>query len=183
MSDLLNDEKRFYDRFWALLSDRQLMQVFEKFGPEAFRRSSVLEGFETFIKAQNFKGKTCVEIGTLKGLTACVLARYFERVVTVDIIDDPQKREIATMLGITNIAFVNVRNNAEKAEVIEAVNFDAAYVDGDHAHDTETDFALVSRCGRVLFHEYWPAQPAVVAQVGKLNGNVVTHGKMALWIA
>ena len=180
MSDLLNDEKKFYERFYALLNDRQLMQVFEKLGPAAFRRSSVLEGFETFIKAQNFKGKTCVEIGTLKGLTAIVLARYFERVVTVDIIDDPQKREIAAMLGVTNIAFVNVRHNAEKAEVIEAINLDAAYVDGDHAHDTESDFALVKRCGRVLIHEHWEAQPAVMKLVGGLD-NVAKSGKLALW--
>jgi protein-L-isoaspartate O-methyltransferase len=178
----LDDEKRFYERFWALLNDRQLMQVFEKFGPAAFRRSSVLEGFEAFIMSQGLRGQTCVEIGTLKGLTAIVLARYFERVVTVDIVDDPQKREIADMLGVRNIAFVNVRNNAEKAEVIEAVQFDAAYVDGDHARDTETDFALVKRGGRVLFHEHWDAQPAVLRLVGKL-GNVAKQGKFALWTA
>ena len=43
-----------------------------RYGPAAFRRSSVLEGFERFLKAQNFRGETCVEIGTLKGLTALV---------------------------------------------------------------------------------------------------------------
>jgi len=183
MNNLLTEEKKFYDRFFALLNNADLMKVFKQYGPPAFRRSSVLEGFEAVITANNFRGHTCVEIGTLKGLTACLLARRFERVVTIDIIDDPQKLEIAAMLDIHNIAFVNVRDNAEKADLIRAVNFDAAYVDGDHTNDTELDFSMVKRCGRVLFHEFWDAQPAVVAQVGKLNGNVVTSGKFALWTA
>ena len=177
----LNAEKIIYERLWALLRDRQLMTVFEKYGPEAFRRSSVLEGFETFIKTQRLTGKTIVEIGTLKGLTAIVLARYFERVVTVDIVDDPLKYEIVDLLGVKNIAFVNVRDNKEKAEVISAVNFDAAYVDGDHHADTWLDFDLTKRCGRILVHEYWNEQPAVQAAIASLGGNVATRGKFALW--
>jgi hypothetical protein len=183
VSELLNNEKRLYDLFWRLLNDRQLMQVFEQFGPIAFRRSSVLEGFETFIRAQDFRGKTCVEIGTLKGLTAIVLSRYFERVVSIDIIDDPQKREIGKTLGIQNVEFINVADNAEKAKVIDGLEFDAAYQDGNHTADTESDFTLVKRCGRVLFHEHWPAQPPVVDLVKRLGAGVATSGKFALWTA
>lgn len=179
----LIEEKIVYERIWALLRDPQLLQVFERFGVAAFRRSSVLEGFEAFIKAHDFRGGTCVEIGTLKGLTAIILARYFERVVTIDIVDDPQKREIADMLGVSNIEFVNVRDNAEKAAVIRALDFDAAYIDGDHAADTVTDFALVKRGARALFHEYWDVQPIVVATVKAAGGQVVTGGKFALWAA
>jgi hypothetical protein len=176
----LNQEKLFYERFWALLNDLDLMRVFERYGPAAFRRSSVLEGFETFIKTHGFGGKTCVEIGTLKGLTAIVLARYFERVVTIDILDDPEKRDIAEMLGVYNVEFHTVKDNAEKAAIIARLDFDGAYVDGDHARDTESDFALVRRCGHVLFHEHWDAQPAVVSQVASL-GAVEIGGKFALW--
>ena len=179
---ILDEEKKFYERFWALLNDRQLMQIFERYGPPAFRRSSVLEGFETFIRANDLSGRTCVEIGTLKGLTALVLARYFRRVITIDIVDDPHKRKIAQMLGVTNIEFINVKDNNEKADVINALQFDAAYVDGDHIRDTDSDFALVARGGRVLFHEHWDAQPAVVHLVGKLD-NVIKQGKFALWAA
>lgn len=181
----LDQEKLLYERFWTLLNDRQLMTVFERFGPEAFRRSSVLEGFEAFIKPRAFTGHTCIEIGTLKGLTAIVLARYFERVVTIDVVDDPQKREIAALLDVKNIAFVTVRNNAEKADVISAVKFDAAYLDGDHARDTDSDFALVQRCGRVLFHEHWNEQPAVIRLIASLRTgrSVETNGKWALWTA
>lgn len=178
--DDLSEEKKFYERFWALLRNRDLMRVFETYGPEAFRRSSVLEGFEAFIDQNGFMGTTCVEIGTLNGLTAVVLARRFERVVSIDIVDSARKREIVDLLGIGNIDFVNVRDNAEKASIVDGLQFDAAYVDGDHTNDTATDFALVKRCGRVLFHEHWSAQPAVIDLVAGLN-NVVAAGKLALW--
>lgn len=179
----LDEEKLFYERFWALLSNPLLMQVFERFGPAAFRRSSVLEGFERFIATHGFRGETCLEIGTCKGLTAIVLSRFFRRVVTVDILDDPLKWQIADYLGVTNVEFVNVADNVEKASVIRALEFDAAYVDGDHAHDTDADFDLTRRCGRVLFHEYWDAQPVVVRLVDSLRPNVQNEGKLALWTA
>jgi hypothetical protein len=176
----LDDEKKFYERFWALLSNRDLMRVFESYGPLAFRRSSVLEGFEKFIDGHGFGGRLCVEIGTLKGLTAIVLARRFDKVVTLDILDDPFRATIAAMLGIKNVEFITIKDNTEKAAIISKLSFDAAYLDGDHVHDTESDFAVVQRCGRVLFHEYWEAQPAVVRAVGALTG-IVAEGKFALW--
>lgn len=178
----LDEEKKFYERFWTLLRDRQLMQVFEKYGPAAFRRSSVLEGFERFIESHGFRGRCCVEIGTLKGLTAIVLARYFERVVTIDIVNDRDKRDIAAMLGVRNVEFVDVADNSEKAERMAGLQFDAAFVDGDHARDTDSDFELVRKCGRVLFHEHWPAQASVVSLVTRLGG-ARTDGKWALWAA
>lgn len=180
--DTLNQEKIFYERFWCLLNDKQLMQVFDKYGASTFRRSSVLEGFEAFIKENKFSGKTCVEIGTLKGLTAIVLSRYFDQVITIDIVDDPLKREIASMLGINNIEFINVKDNAEKASVINGLQFDGAYSDGNHHDDAESDFALVKKCGRVLMHEHWDAQPAVVQLANRLGG-VITKNKWALWTA
>lgn len=181
----LDEEKKFYERFWALLSNADLMKVFERFGPEAFRRSSVLEGFERFLVEQRFSGRRCVEIGTLKGLTAVVLARRFDEVVSIDVVDDPQRQQVVALLKLRNIRFVTVRDNAEKAAVVDALGFDAAYVDGDHARDTSSDFALVKRGGRVLLHEYWEAQPSVWGLVNELRsrgpGAVVTRGKLALW--
>src|SRR5687767_12420920 len=99
----LDQEKLLYERMWCLMNDRQLMTVFAKYGASVFRRSSVLEGFEGFIKGHGFSGNTVVEIGTLKGLTAIVLARYFKQVVTIDIVDDDKKYEIAETLGVKNI--------------------------------------------------------------------------------
>lgn len=180
---VLDQEKIFYERFWALHRDRQLVEVVKAFGIGVFRRSSVLEGFADFIREHGFKGQRCVEIGTCNGLTALVLARHFDEVVTIDVVPNDVKRRIADYLGVCNIQFVDVKDNAEKARVIAGLTFDAAYVDGDHTHDTETDFALVQRSGCVLFHEHWPAQPAVMALVDALRstGRVVTKGKLALW--
>jgi SAM-dependent methyltransferase len=177
----LDDEKRFYERFWTLLRDRDMMMIFERFGPEAFRRSSVLEGFEAFIQEAGFRGDTVVEIGSFRGLTALVLARYFRRVVSIDIINDPMRHEIYKAIGM-NVEFIVVPDNDRKAKAIELVDFDAAFIDGDHEHDTDTDFALVKRCGRVLFHEVWDAQPAVKRLVESLPPSVIRRDKWAAWI-
>lgn len=186
----LDIEKHFYarfpERFLALYRDPQLCRVVDEFGIEVFRRSAVLEGLDDFVRAQGFRGTRCVEIGTCNGLTALVLARYFDEVVTIDNAPNDIKRRIAEALGVTNIRFIDVANNAEKAEVVRGLDgFDAAFVDGDHARDTETDFALVARCGNVLFHEHWDQQPAVVELVRRLKARggsrVVTAGKWALW--
>lgn len=178
---MLNDEKKFYERFYSLHRDHDLMSVLNRFGVGVFRRSSVLEGFNDFVKDNKFSGNLCVEIGTCKGLTSVILSRYFNRVVSIDTKDDPDKYAIREYLGIDNIDFINIADNEEKKTFIDTLVFDAAYVDGDHAHDTRSDFDLVRRCGKVLFHEYWPAQPAVVKLVDSLSG--VTRGdKFALWV-
>lgn len=182
---ILDDEKRFYARFWALHADPMLVRIFAEFGPEPFRRSSVLEGFAGFLSRERLRGYGALEIGSGKGLTALVLARHFDRVCSIDIVPDPDRERIAAFAGVENVRFVTVADNAEKARLIgDMIAFDFAYLDGDHEHDTETDFALVERCGRVLFHEYWPAQPAVMGLVDRLaaaGGRVVTDGKLALW--
>lgn len=179
----LDEEKLFYERFYALHRDRDLVRIYERFGIGVFRRSAVLEGFDTFVKGNGFAGRRCVEIGTCNGLTAIVLARYFGEVVSIDVEPSEKKHEIAAFLGVENVRFVDVSGNVRKAAVIDELEFDAAVVDGDHARDTESDFALVRRSGRVLFHEHWPAQPAVVALVSRLaaEGTVETAGKWALW--
>jgi len=177
-------EKNFYERFRALHSSPILLSVLERFGIEVFRRSSVLEGFEAFLEETDFRGGTCVEIGTFRGLTAAVLSKRFERVISVDVLDDPMKYEVAEFLGLNNVYFVNVRDNADKAKFISSpLEFDAAYSDGDHTNDSRSDFELLRRGGRVLFHEYWPAQPAVVSLVDSLEsrGRVSRRGKFALW--
>jgi predicted O-methyltransferase YrrM len=182
-------EKYFYanfpERVNALIRDPQLLRVWEEFGPEVFRRSAVLEGLDAFVRAHGFGGHCCVEVGTCNGLTALVLARYFGEVITIDIAPNDVKRDIAAHLGVTNIRFVDVSDNAEKAEVIKAMTFDGAFSDGDHHKDAAADFSLLRRCGQVLMHEYWPAQPAVFDLVNNLPrtnpGEVATQNKWALW--
>lgn len=180
---LLHDEKRFNERFFTIMNDPALRRVVEQFGTDPFRRSSVVECFDAVLQANSFKGQRCVEIGTWKGLTAIVLARYFDEVVSIDIHPNEEKHRIAEFLGVTNVRFIDVKDNAEKAEVIKALEFDAAYVDGDHARDTESDFSLVERCGHVLMHEHWNPQPAVINLFASLrnHGIVTLQGKFAIW--
>jgi hypothetical protein len=184
----LAEEKLFYERMGALLNDKMLLDVYNKFGIAAFRRSSVLEGFEAFLKSNRFIGTTCVEIGSFNGLTAFVLSRRFTRVVSVDIVDRDIKHQIKKFLGCDNVHFHTLSSHSpsqHKANILRDLEFDAAYVDGNHKDDTEFDFGLVQRCGRVLFHEYWEPQPAVKNLVDELakSGRVVTQGKLALWTA
>jgi predicted O-methyltransferase YrrM len=150
-----------------------LKAVLKKFGKRAFARSSACMEFEAFLKRINAGGKTCLEIGTYNGITAVVLSQFFENVICVSVDAEDLKRhiikrDIVEFLGIKNITFHDCLDNKEKAHIIEGLDFDFAFSDGDHTHDTYSDFELVKRCGRVLFHEYWPIQAAVFNAVNAL---------------
>jgi hypothetical protein len=179
-------EKQVGDRVQTVLRDPYLFAAYERFGAEVLRRSSVFHGLDRFLSDRGVRGRRCFEVGTWNGLTAAVLSRYFDEVVTVDIEDRPLKHVVLEHLGITNVKCFAIQNNAEKAQVWKrfAGEFDFAYLDGDHANDTATDFELVRRCGRVLFHECWPWQPEVFALTTAVLPRVeVVHNGMglALW--
>lgn len=179
-------EKQVGDRVQTVLREPYLLAAYERFGAEVLRRSSVFHGLDRFLSERGVQGRRCFEIGTWNGLTAAVLSRYFDEVVTVDIEDRPLKHAVLDHLGITNVKCFAIQNNAEKAQVWKRFGgeFDFAYLDGDHANDTATDFELVRRCGRVLFHEAWPWQPEVFAlTTAVLPRDEVVHNGMglALW--
>jgi hypothetical protein len=172
-------------------------KIFKRFGKVAFGRSSACAEFESFLHLiarrkewpdhlfRDTIGNTCLEIGTFHGITAVILSQFFDRVVCVSIDEMPvMKREIVGYLGIKNIAFYDAKDNADKARFVHALDFDFCYQDGDHTHDTYTDFELVKKCGRVLFHEYWPLQPAVWNLVNSLPQDEVTRAQfdcLAYW--
>lgn len=163
-------------------------KVLAEFGKTAFARSSACMEFENFLQRIGAGGKTCLEIGTYQGMSAVILSQFFDKVVCVSVDEDPRriiKREIVEFLGLQDkIVFHDVKDNAAKAAIIRYLNFDFCYSDGDHMHDTHTDFDLVRRCGRVLFHEAWPLQPAVWNLVHTLPADEVTwasHDCFAYW--
>lgn len=176
-------EKQVGARVQTLLSNPDLLAVFQRFGASVFRRSSVFHGLGHFLADNGVRGKTCFEIGTWNGLTAIVLSRFFDRVVTVDIAHNELKHEIIGHLGIKNIRCFDVKNNEDKAAVARQFDFDCAYLDGDHANDTQADFEIVRQCGRVLFHECWPWQKPVWDLVHQLPYQQVAHGGsgLAFW--
>jgi hypothetical protein len=176
-------EKQTGARLQILLEDPMLAKAWQHFGGGIFRRSSIFHGLGRFLAEQNVRGERCFEIGTWNGLTAAVLSKFFDEVVTVDIAHNDQKHEILSFLGIKNVRCIDILDNHEKAKVAHSLNFDFAYLDGDHANDTELDFGMTKKCGRVLFHEVWPHQPPVWELVNTLPHQLVTYGGagLALW--
>lgn len=162
-------------------STEYMNAILKKFGKVAFGRSSVCMEFESFLKQIKAAGNCCLEIGTFHGVSAVILSQFFEKVVSVTIEAPGQeilKHQITEYLGIKNIQFYDVKDNNEKKQVIDSLNFDFCYSDGDHTNDTMFDYELVKRCGRVLFHEYWPLQPAVWNLVNSLPKNKVKRASV-----
>jgi hypothetical protein len=178
-------EKQVGDRLQIVMTDPLLLRAYQKFGGEPFRRSSVFHGLGRFLTEQQVRGEVCFEIGTWNGLTAVVLSQFFEQVVTVDIAHNVLRGRLLDYLGIRNVVCVDIKDNADKARVADRLDFDFAYLDGNHADDTESDWNLTKRCGRVLFHEVWPHQPPVWELVNTLPHREVTFGGagLALWEA
>jgi len=167
-------------------SNPQLNAVLKRFGKTAFGRSSVCMEFESFLRQIGVRGGTCLEIGSFNGISGVVLSQFFDRVICVSVDDKPipLKHEIVHYLGIANVDFIDVKDNAEKDRVVNGLEFDFCYQDGDHTHDTRADFELVKRCGRVLFHEYWPLQAPVWNLVNSLPADEVTRAQfdcLAYW--
>lgn len=180
-----DQEKLFLDHVYALFRDETLFSIYKKFGIGVFRRSCVLRNFEKFLQKVEFKGKMCLEIGTLNGLTAIVLSRYFDEVISIDIKPTKEKYEILEFTGIKNIKFVDVKDNRERNRFIDKVEFDYAFSDANHFKETNGDFEQVAHCGRVLFDEYWEYQQPVFDLVNnlRLSGEVQTDWKFAYWQA
>lgn len=175
----------FYLEWWNTYATDDLRRAYEAYPIDTFRRSSCFDGLAQFLKANNFRGRRCVEIGTSNGFTAIILARLFDEVVTIDIEANGFKRKIAAELGFKNIVFHDVTRNKDKHRIVRHMPFDAAYVDGNHQDDTPEDFAMVKRCGLVLFHECWPMQPPVWNLVQSLPKEQVIYGGRthAIWDA
>jgi len=168
-----------------VLEDPQLLKAYQRFGADILRRSSVFHGLDKFLRDTGVRGERCFEIGTWNGLTAVILSRYFDEVVSVDIAHNAVKHEVLDYLGVRNVTCIDIRDNSHKAQVANRMYFDFAYLDGDHASDTADDWALTKKAGRVLFHEVWPHQPPVWELVHQQHPAEVTfNGQgLALWQA
>lgn len=166
----------------------RLLQVLKTFGAEVLRRSSVGMELEAFLGRIGASGKCCLEIGTYNGVSTLVLAQFFERVVTISL-DDPEtdlshKHRIWKLVGAHNIQGLDIKDDSEKRALVDDLDFQFAYLDGDHVNCTASDFALTQRCGKLLFHEYWPLQPPVWNLVNALPRQEVMFAQydcLAYW--
>ena len=139
--------------------------IVKKYGQHVLKRSalSIRDGAGVFEKVLSGKGyRTALEIGTYRGVSAAEISRYVDRVVTIDLKHGRQeqlgerfdRRAFWDSLGIDNIELHLIADDTEKAELIDSLDFDFAFVDGAHDATVADDFELVKRCGRVLFHDY-----------------------------
>ncbi len=142
-------------------------RIVELHGPKVLRKSALnIRGgagvFERLLAGKGYH--TALEIGTYKGVAAAEMAQYVERVVTIDLQHGRleahrEKWDRAAFwrsLGIDSIELRLVRDDAHKALVVAGERFDFAFIDGAHDETVRNDFALVKRCGHVLFHDYDP---------------------------
>ena len=98
-----------------------------------------------------------VEIGTKYGLATLLIAHCVPRVTTIDVIPRTEPLELWRFFGNTGskITYAVVDDNKEKQEYLKDLNFDFAFVDGNHGYEeVKLDFECVKKCGRVLFHDY-----------------------------
>ncbi len=111
------------------------------------------DAFLNFIKKK--ERHVIVEIGTHEGMTAQILAEFSSRVETFDIRDHIMKYKYwYDNNARRNINFHLIKNDKEKALILDKMDFDFAFVDGSHMEGVVTDFNLVKKCGSVLFHDY-----------------------------
>ena len=175
-------------------------RIVDLYGARVLRKSAmnIRDGAGVFERVLSGKGyRTVLEIGTYRGVSAAEMSQFVERVVTFDLRigklehnqEQWEREAFWQALGISNITLHLVGNDREKARLIEGMEFDFAFIDGAHdAKSVAFDFALVHRCGRVLFHDYdkrgGPGQDDVYNFINSLPAREVTPIDIfALWEA
>lgn len=139
-------------------------RVREVAGKEAFHLSALLirdgAGVLDHVLGEG-RYRTVLEIGTYRGVGTAYIAGFVDKVITIDLKDGRLEKEDPSFdrakfwraMGVNNIDLRLVSSNAEKADLIKTLKFDLAFIDGGK-DDVAEDFASVSRCGAVLFHDY-----------------------------
>jgi predicted O-methyltransferase YrrM len=182
----------------SAIRDRIIELYSERYLRKSATRHDDMVIFKRLLAGKGYR--TILEIGTYRGCTAAEMSQYCDRVVTIDLVhgqierDEPSidRRTVWDSIGAKNIELVLVNDDAEKKRVIDALEFDFAFVDGAHYDQAvRFDFALVKRCGRVLFHDYDNRGPPnrddiyrfVNSLSGNVGGTVVVDGVFAMWTA
>jgi predicted O-methyltransferase YrrM len=171
--------------------------IIDLYGEEYLKRSALRlrDGDEILREFLEGKGyRTIVEIGTYRGATAALLAQYCERVVTIDLKhgrmeqlgESHSRYDFWRSLGCENIELHLIDGDREKADILRRLHFDFAFIDGAHDASVASDFELVKKCGRVLFHEYDNTRPDQNYSYDFVNQNlppnqVTVKDIFALW--
>jgi predicted O-methyltransferase YrrM len=162
-----------------------------RFGEEVLSASALVHGGREVVARQvarirRLRPRTIVEIGTRYAAFAALLGRIAERVVTLDLHEAPVVPDVLECAGATNVVPIRVADNAAKGLLLDCLDFDLAFVDGNHERaGVAFDFAHVRRCGVVLFHDYAdPGFHGVTEFVDSLaEGTVLRDAPFAWWFA
>ena len=133
-------------------------RIVAEFGGSATIETSATE-LPAVLEGKHFKH--ILEIGTMNGFSAAVLAQYADRVTTIDIVDRPIADKVLCHLKVKDRVWRHVvKSNDEKERLVARSFFDMAFLDGDHTrYGLCFDFAITRRCGSVLVHDYPVAAP------------------------
>lgn len=167
---------------------------------ENYIRRSILSTSEEEYKFRHLVGlakkpiKCAVETGTYKGTATALLAHYADKVITIDKCNFIDKYALWIEYEVyKKIESYIIESEDDKAELLSKVEFDFAFIDGDHSIEgVKTDFELVKKCGRVLFHDYYEEgsgfdrgtakAQGIVKVVNSLpNSEVVVSRPFAYW--
>jgi len=162
-----------------------------RFAPEVLTSSALFHGGAAVVARQverlrALRPRTIVEIGTRYGAFAALLGRLAERVFTLDLHGAAEVPDVLECAGAANVVPLLVASDAAKGLLLDALDFDLAFIDGDHTREgAALDFAHTRRCGVVLFHDYAdPGFHGVTEFVDALDeGTVVRDAPFAWWFA
>lgn len=148
--------------------------------PNSHQVLSVENLLRGILKHKNIK--SAIEIGTFRGVSTALLAHYSDAVITMDIKYYEEAMYLWAYAGVMDKIKYYVVTDEIKEDSIRDVDFDFAFIDGDHEYESvQSDFEITKRCGRVLFHDYG-IKPGVIKFVDSLPKNeVVIRHPFAYW--
>ncbi len=149
--------------------------------------SKITYNMEPFLRHlfNQIRPRRAIEIGTLYGITTALLAHYSEEVVTIDLYYQQVAAYVRHHFGVAKkVRAIIVRNDADKKELLDNIDFDFAFIDAEHTYEAvKFDFECVKKCGLVLFHDYdLPNHTGVTKFIDELPKKELSfHLPFALW--
>jgi len=151
-------------------------KLIEKFGGDVNHMSCCyLRNGEGVLRSFLQPCDTIIEIGTYRGVSACVLSEYAKKVHTFDVVDKPLRKQFVDYLGVKNIEFHLVKNRVQERNEIDKIfkkeKVDLVFIDGEHFNgELKRDYEMCKECDTILVHDYSPSFPEIYDFINSLEG-------------